>query len=412
MKHFLAYGNSDQVSFRDREVCDAFHYMTVPGTIAAYYEEATAAFVLSAEIDYVIDPRSPLFQDRLTNARASHYSLGAWHGASVSHRLEEGRAAGVALFPPAFYDEEVLRDMTHSVIGHQRQYAERAGTVTKKLNRYRRLRAQAQQRDPEDVARSVRSPSFVLTPYFAARSLEGDPWWGLTRTIWQRALELDEPSSISPVICVASPRLLADALRAVPEGMSPTRFFWITDFDERRVTVEDLRDVYTAVQSTAHGVNLVNLYGGFFSICLGKAGLWGFSNGLGYSESRAWPELTSTGAAPARYYMRELHMYTSPAVAQSLVDADPAFACPCSACDAARAHGGSIVGMGYHLLKRHFALARRWENELVDRSSLSEIVTHLRGSEERFRTIAAMLPRANRPSVMHLSNWARALAEA
>jgi hypothetical protein len=60
------------------------------------------------------------------------------------------------------------------------------------------------------------------------------------------------------------------------------------------------------------GRSLVNMYGGFFSICLRHAGLAGFGNGLTYSESREWPALASTGAAPPRYYVRQLHAFLPP----------------------------------------------------------------------------------------------------
>jgi len=65
----MAYGNSDQVSFRDPEVRESFDFMTVPGTIASYYADATAAFVLSSELNYLIDPRTPLFQGALQSPR-------------------------------------------------------------------------------------------------------------------------------------------------------------------------------------------------------------------------------------------------------------------------------------------------------------------------------------------------------
>lgn len=81
------------------------------------------------------------------------------------------------------------------------------------------------------------------------------------------------------------------------------------------------------------GVELVNLYGGFFSICMYHAGLWGFNNGLGYSESRDWPQLEATGAAPARYYVPRLHAYLPVGTAQALIEVEPEFRCPCVVCE-------------------------------------------------------------------------------
>jgi hypothetical protein len=400
LKQFLAYGNADQVSFRDEEVRASFDYLTVPGTIAAYYADATAGFVLSSGLDYVIDPRTPLFQESLQAPRTSHYSLALWLGSSVSQHLDSGGAG--ARFDAGFYTDDVVEEMVESVLEQQRNYAGRAPEVGSKIDRYRRLLAKAQGREVEELHQEVRPPSFVLAPYFAVRDLYADPWWGVNQRVWQRCVELGS-HDVSPVVAVASADLLAAALAAVPDAFADQRFFWITDFDERKVSPRDLADLWAAVRRSPGEKPLVNMYGGFFSACMTHVGLYGFSNGLGYSESRAWPQLTITGAAPPRYYIRSLHMFAAPAVAQLLSDADPAFACDCSACSAS-----SIVAMNYHLLKRHFALARRWELNLVDQSSVPQITEHLKDSAERFRKAERRLP----PIPLrtgHLERWADVL---
>jgi hypothetical protein len=412
MKHFLGYGNSDQVSFRDPAVQASFDYMTVPGTIAAYYQDATAAFVLSSNLSYVIDPRTPLYQGVLASPRASHYSLSEWLGPSVAAHLSSvGKGEQVTL-DPGFFTDHVVQEMTDSVIDHQRSYANRATGVEQRIDRYRKLLATAQNRAAEDVPRKTSPPAFVLAPYFAARNVEHDPWWGVTKAVWRRCASLANPGGISAVVALASPSLLIPAMAQVPESLSSTRFFWITDFDERRVPIEDLVALWRAVELAAKpDRRLVNMYGGFFSVCLQKAGLWGFNNGLGYSESRAWPELTSTGAAPPRYYIRDLHAYAPPAVAQLLVEADRSFECPCDVCEESRAAGSSIVGMSYHALKQHFALSRSWECQLVSESTGTMISDHLRHSRARYREVVQLLPPRVRIHVNHLLTWADTITE-
>jgi hypothetical protein len=397
MKHILAYGNSDQASFRDETVRQSFDYMSVPGTIASYYADATAAFVLSSGIDYFIDPRTPLFQETLRSPRASHRTLAIWLGSTVGDHVEANPDG--ADFDVSFYSDEVLAEVAASVVDAQRTYAGRAGGIREKLNRYSALLAEAQGREPEAVQHSPASPSFVLAPYFAVTGSR-DPWWAVSRRILEECRRLSTAEAISPVIAVNRPHRLANLLDEVPGGLSDAVFYWLTGFDERAVHVDGLIDMWNAVSDASTGRRLINLYGGFFSICMEFGGLWAFSNGLGYSESRVWPQLDATGAAPPRYYIRDAHMYLPPATASALIDADPALRCPCEVCESTE-----VLDLGYHDLKKHFALSRRWECELVAAGSEADVAEHLGEAHNLCSGAAGLLPVRIRPDFGHLGRW-------
>lgn len=410
MRHFLAYGNSDQASFRQPDVREAFDFLLVPGTIAAYYADATAAFVLSSQLDYVIEPRTPLFQGRIPEPKASHYSLAERLGATVRTRMGEDNVRAEVNFARNVYTPPVIRELVDSVISFQRGYGGRAPEIEGRLTRYRQLLAEALQRPAlEDGEPAARPPSFILAPYFAVESL-ADPWWDVCLAIWDVCTQLEAPARISPVVAVASPGVLSRALVATPGDLSPTCFFWITGFDERTAPERELATLWEAVSENSSRRSLVNLYGSFFSVCLEYARLWGFNNGLGYSESRSWPELPSTGAAPPRYYLPNLHLFLPPAVAQLITDADPFFRCPCAVCITERyGRPVSIVSLSYHELKRHFVLARQGEIELVTSSSQSDVAAHLHAAAERFGQLRESLPARVRIEVAFLRRWARVL---
>src|SRR6266550_8618157 len=145
MRHFLAYGHSDQVTFRASAVQASFDYLTVPGTVAAFYPEATAAFVLTSGVEYVVDPRTPLFQGYMAAPRASHYALADWHGIRVRKHMGEKQRSPVS-FDADFYDAETIVEMVDSAIRSQRGYGQRATNIQQQLDRYRQLRAEAQGR--------------------------------------------------------------------------------------------------------------------------------------------------------------------------------------------------------------------------------------------------------------------------
>ena len=200
--------------------------------------------------------------------------------------------------------------------------------------------------------------------------------------------------------------MLEEAILHVPDHLSSMTFFWVPGFDERAKSIADLRSLRATISVLSGKRKLMNLYGGYFSILLGKVGLAGFNNGLGYSESRDWPTLDATGAAPARYYVRKLHAYMSTAAATSLVEADPAFACQCSACDEGARRPNEL---DYHQLKRHFALARAWEMQLSEENERSDLRDVMRDDQARATRVRRQIPGNVRIPSDHLSRWAAAL---
>lgn len=409
MLHFLAYGNSDQASFRNPDVQSSFDILTVPSTIAAYYADATAAFVLSSSLQYMIEPRTPLFQGPLDAPRASHFALSKHMGESVDRRMNSAGNAGAAQprkFGIEFYSNGVCEEVVQAMIRFQREYGQRASDVSKKLNRYRSLLIKAGgMPSGSSTVEASRGPVYVLCPYFAVRTLS-DPWFDVMGKIWEAAAALDDPGTIAPVVSFSDVFNLKDALESVPAGFSNTIFYWVPGFNERRVSVQRLKAVRDAVSEVGTARQLVNLYGGYFSILLSKLGLEGFSNGLGYSESREWPTLDATGAAPARYYVRRLHAYLPTATATTLTQNDRHFRCKCEVCE-----GGDRPpnDLSYHELKRHFALSRKWELRQVRKRSIEELCAKMQEDAVRCEQTLSNLPTALNIQTDHLVNWSLAL---
>lgn len=408
MLHFLGYGNSDQASFRDPEVRRCFDVLTVPSTIASYYSDATAAFVLSSQLRYMIEPRTPLFQEVLREPRASHYTLASEMGDTVrAHLIEHSGSEGSnsVSFPPDFYSDDVCGEMVASMVDFQRQYGGRAERITARLDRYRSLLEKATgESSPIGQGEVPLGPTYILCPYFAVQSLS-DEWWEVMGRIWNAARNLSNPETISPVVSMSDHPLLRQAVESVPDDLSPRVFYWIPGFDERQAGQHSLEQVRSVVTDLQERRELINLYGGYYSILLGKFGLNGFNNGLGYSEHRDWPTLDSTGAAPARYYLRRLHGYVSTATATAIVETDGTFACECSVCRDGRLPNE----LSYHELKRHFALARGWEVSEMESTDLADLCATLREDSIRCDRLRKRLPSGLRIPAGHLSRWAEAL---
>lgn len=381
--------------------------MTVPGTIAAFYADATAAFVLTSSLDYIIEPRTPLFQNVIPQPRASHFALAQCLGEQLATLLGDPKVKRAVRVPSSFFTVAVAEEIATNGVSFQRNYGGRAPAIQDKLSRYARLLAEARGRPvEEEQTQAARPPALILAPYFVFRS-PGDDWWNVNQRVWSACEGLPDPSRISPVVAVENLSELAESLRNGPQGLSRTQFFWVTQMDERRLTDQQLDSLWAAVSEASSTRDLINLYGGFFSICLSYAGLWGFNNALGYSESRSWPDLPNTGAAPARYYVRDLHMYVPPGLAQHILDTDASFRCPCGACEQ------SVLSMGFHQLKAHFALARKWELELVAAGTAAEVANQLADASQRFEAnVGRTLPPRTVLDTTYLDRWAAILNRA
>lgn len=402
MRLLFAYGNSDQQSFRSDDVRRVLDYVTVPATIAAYYPSATAGFILSLNKGYVIEPRTPLFQREIQEIRPSHRTLAAWLGASVTTQLGDGTRAG---FPADFYTRQVVREMVETFVGMQAEYGGRAEADRDVFERYRAILAEEETTEDEALPEPENAPppSYILSPYFAVGSTR-DPWWRVMLAIWDACQQSNQASSISPVIAVTNPRVLSQVLGELPDSLAKTTFFWVTGFDERQVGVEELDLVQAAISAHGQSRELVNLYGGFFSVALERAGLWGVSSALGYSEHRNWPELGATGAGPLRYYIRQLHQFVPVRTGQALIRIAPYLACDCELCSANR---GRETGLSYAELKRHFALAREWERNLVAEQSADQLAELLVAEADRFEAdIRPLLPARLGLRTNHLRRWA------
>jgi hypothetical protein len=233
--------------------------------------------------------------------------------------------------------------------------------------------------------------------------------------IWDAAAGSPRSNAIVPVVALDSedPGGLAQILPLLPQQLSHTVIFWLTGFDERAEPVARLRSLWQIVSTYSQDYRLINLYGGYFSIMLSLAGLEGFSNGIGFSESRRWPELAASGAAPARYYVPRLHAFLAPGDAQLLVDQDSWFACTCEICSEFQIAGRpAIVTLDYHDLKRHFVLARKWEIDFVRDNGLPVVISQLEDAldhaETLQRAVIERAPGAALPSrfpIAHLAAW-------
>lgn len=339
--HYLAYGATDQETLR--ELREMYTGVLVPATIAAWQRQGTGGFVLSLSATaeappYLIDPRFPLFQQALAVPKASHHALASdvFGDAGLIRRDNP---------LPDQFPEERLAHLASRWVAFNRDYG---ATSNESFDKYARRLGEGA------LVGHVQAPEGILPPYFACDSAD-DSWWEKSKRLFALVSEESNESPCFRVICARRSQNLDVLLRDVGEEQLVV---WVSGLNEYEVSAEELVSYKRAIEgATGRGQEAFGLYGGFFSVLMGSAGLRGASHGVGFSEHRSWRELPVSGAAPARYYLRRAHRYVAQDLAQALYQTDPELAhCPCVYCG-----GREPVTLTYHDLMKHSVWCRNEE---------------------------------------------------
>jgi hypothetical protein len=395
--HYLSYGATDQQTVRDL----AGHYdgLLVPGTVAAFQREGTGGFVLTlsateAAPEYVIDPRFPLFQQALPQAKKSHEEL-----ASV---LGEPGLVSDAQPQPTDFDDTMIEEIAQHWVDFNLGYR---SATSGKFDKYAR-------RLNEPVTPSAaKDPLLILAPYACVSGIR-DPWWDLSKRLYAATNTRSASAATVRVVSTTSVEALAGCLDDVRDDQVAV---WVSALEELTSPERSLAAYLQAIATaTDSGKELFALYGGFFSVLASAAGLVGACHGIGYGEYRNWIELPQSGPPPARYYLPQVHRYVSQELAYQLWLEDRALA----ECDCAQCEGQPPIALEYHSLMKHSVHCRSAEIDewvgLAPAAMVARLTDERTGFLRRLhRTdLSDYTIASGERSAAHLSVWEQALTEA
>jgi hypothetical protein len=397
--HYLSYGSTDQETVR--KLTNYFNGLLIPGTIAAFQSEGTRGFVLTltarSREPYVIDPRFPLFQNRLIKPKKSHLMLATILG--VPDLVNTSR---IPL--PGDLNPTQIETIAHRWIDFNIGFED---VKTKTFAKY------ADRLNESVLPEAKQTPAYILPPY-AMVDNPSDGWWELSKKLWdesqQYALEKGVEHKLRRVVATNDPTHWNSLAGAIQDKEIVG---WVSNLSELELSSEVPLINYGEALMKARQRNqqVFALYGGFFSVLLSRYGLTGASHGIGFGEHRDSIELPSSGAPPARYYVPLLHRYIGVEIAVHLWRQFPELiSCDCDEC-----HGGSPSDLLYHQLMSHSVRVR--SKEIADWLDLptSEVVMKLTDSSLDFRKAVAGLNAP--PKVVdgaqgiyqHLAMWARVI---
>jgi hypothetical protein len=395
-QHFLSFGATDQQTVV--ALADSIDGLLIPGTIAAFQRKGTGGFVLALSasefnLPYAIDPRFPLFQQRLITPKKAHESLAEILGSpELIHRDRTPI--------PSDFIPSLIETVGERWAEFNRSYSQ---SSNENFDKYaRRLN------EPPSVE-NVQSPAVILPPYLMSSSVN-DEWWQISKSLFDAtARSWGDTETCVRVTAGLTPEVVASNAREIEDSRVA---IWVSGFDELNAQPDALISYIRAVSElNSSGKSVFALYGGFFAVLLRNFGLGGASHGIGYGEYRDWRELPQTGMPPARYYVPRLHRYLQPDEATQILISNPRLIeCPCLECA-----GGPPNTLNYHALMRHSVRCRATEIESWSRLDIPQTVARLQDETSEWletlnRTrlpptiVATITSRAS-----HLDRWIQAL---
>lgn len=395
--HYLSYGAADQETVK--ELREEYEGILVPGTVAAFQKEGTGGFVLAlsastAQIPYVIDPRSPLFQQPLPKPKKSHRSLK--HILGLPSDYEPNAES---------FNDDLLNTVATNWVKFNIDYQDKAGG---KLSKYAKRLGE----DGLDL-QATSPPHIILPPYFVANSSDDD-WWKVSSRIFsetcQAASELAADKKCVQVVATEQTSQLDGLCESL--GDQSELVLWVSDLNDIRTQTSDLVAYGAAIKNAkVRGQAVFGLYGGFFSVLLASSGLCGMSHGIGYGESRNWIELPQSGPPPKRYYLPSIHRYVGQELAEQLWQAG-IDRCACKICATT-----SPLLLDYHDIMKHSVYCRAGEIAGWSELPLEESLDKLRSDYFGFMSalesskMAKVYKQQAENSAAHIPMWLSALNE-
>lgn len=312
--HGVRFGTHGEQSYITGGTESTYDTLTFNANLVAWSATGIAAFLcssysLAGEKTFFIDPLTHSFQhdpSALKNdegqVKPSVRKLVAAYGAPV-----EGRVGDSAVLPQDFDDEDLTRSFVERVIRFQHSQLDREARET---DAWEMLEFKYEEEHGEILDLT---PSFVIAPYHFMRKSTVDKWINLNLKMANMAKE--SADFAIGVELVISPDVLThketrDKIIDEYSELDIRRIvIWLDGFSEHDVSSQELVALKTLTKGLSkNGKSVINLYGGYFSMLLGRPDgpLAGVCHGPGYGESR---EVTPVGGGlpRARFYWFDLH---------------------------------------------------------------------------------------------------------
>jgi len=397
--------------FERRDLIDG---LVISAHLVAYYNLSIPQFLSKVNLPILIDPMTflwglnPRFVLKGGELRKSYSKLVEKLDCRVANILGEKMIQGIET------DSDQFGEFVLNVLKFQSVDKE-----VKETPRRRSMERIKHHREETQTDRSTQIQHYALIPpYFYFTNVEGNPY---EKTVQAAKIAEDtkygEKYKICPCLCMDKSMLHDEAQQhKVVEDFKDYSevILWISNLDETEASMEELKGLISLVSKFKESkTDVINFYGGYFSLALNNIGLSKLSSGICFSRRKDVFAEVGGGGLPIRYYEPHLkikmladdmfHLYRH---------APELFVCNCPICSELSAkyrsaqtarereeqlgdffgelgEGGRMKREGrinWENSRLHFLHVRRMEQDFVNKNPSSQIVSDL---EEKYNTVCS-----------------------
>lgn len=282
-------------------------------------------------------------------------------------------------------------------------------------------------------------PLGLISPYFFIPELE--EWLDFNIQLIETSYKVNLTSlPLYAVICLDQRLLesksnMAEVTQKYSKCSASGYFLWVSAMDEKGYGEESLKNFVNLILHLSQtGKKVINMYGGYLSVLLGKVGLSGFTHGVGYGAERD-VEPVIGGVPSSKFYFLPLHerfLFSDIYFLVSTTNPELYFETVCD-CDTCKSVIGANIqnfakygetkpsskaklnsryadreyptGESVRLCRYHFLMARKKEIEQANSSSLAELLEGLKYSYGKYRNLIGPA------NVEHFKIWDKVLSD-
>jgi hypothetical protein len=315
--------------FFRKEVADG---LIVPAHLLAYYEIAMPELLRDCKLPFFIDPMSYVWG--LNAPRSDGGDLKkSFKKLAKKLDCELANTLGQQLIQTSKENSQEFAEFISKTIQCQLlNVSTEEDPRRQSIERIKRFEEALGDREPSCA------PYALIPPYFYFDNVVGNPY---SKTLFAAQFARDSSLSkqyrIYPCLCMDATVLRdQDQLRKVIADFKRYNGInlWINDFDETKANERELVDFAKFVKEmNSQGAEVINLYGGYFSLMLSYVGMSKLSCGICYSRSKDVLSQASGGGLPLRYYEPHVRTkLTNELMIRLYSDIPELFSCECPVC--------------------------------------------------------------------------------
>lgn len=407
----------------------------VPAHVIAYYELSFPEFLRQCELPFIVDPVTYVWNidpQCISNGngdiKKSYERLAEKYSSSVGRLLGKHLLRDVTISPDDF-EAFVTGVLRFQLLQSDKDSPSRVKSISLLKKRISLI-----QGTPSPTEEKKRVPYALIPPYFFFRKVTDSAY---EKTV--RAFQIAQANpvfanfKIFPCLCMDR-SVLNDAVQ-IEQILTDFQdcsgiLLWINGFEETSASLPDLISLTTFIKTLSKGgKEIINLYGGYFSLLLKYAGLSKVSSGICYSSSRKVFSEASGGGLPVRYYEPNLKVKIMRENMFRLYnDKSFLFNCQCPICKEfiqkckdqtgkreqllscfflGDERGGTVIDWASSRL--HFLHCRKAEQAKLQKEQVQDTIANIESSYNAMITADVDPIRYNFSSIDHLRNWVGAL---